>query len=166
MSGSLDLEKLLETANRVFCESTFAGQYATLICGRAGRRGELEIASAGHMPLVMVTKEGVKHIHATGLPLGMFAKSPYTVQSMRLEPGDSLLLYTDGISEARNDKGAEYGVKRLSSVAGERHGWVPQELLAACMRDIERYSTGTKQTDDQTLMVLHRNDAAGISLSE
>ncbi|MGH9745919.1 MAG: SpoIIE family protein phosphatase [Candidatus Acidiferrales bacterium] len=164
--SALALEKLLERANRVFCESTFAGQYATLICGRASRRGELEIASAGHMPLVLVTKEGVKHIHATGLPLGMFAKSPYAVQCVRLEPGDSLLLYTDGISEARNAKGAEYGVKRLSSVAGERHGWVPQELLAACLRDIDGYSSGTKQADDQTLMVLHRNHNAGISLSE
>jgi sigma-B regulation protein RsbU (phosphoserine phosphatase) len=96
----------------------------------------------------------------------MFKTSPYTVQCVRLEPGDSLLLYTDGISEARNAKGAEYGLKRLSSVAGERHGWVPQELLAACMRDVAGHSSGTKQTDDQTLMVLHRNDAAGLSLSE
>jgi sigma-B regulation protein RsbU (phosphoserine phosphatase) len=165
-SGCLELEKLLERANRVFCESTFAGQYATLICGRAGRHGEMEIASAGHLPLVLITKEGVKHIHATGLPLGMFAKSPYTVQCVRLDPGDSLLLYTDGISEAKNAKGAEYGIKRLSSVAGERHGWVPQELLAACMRDIDGYSAGTKQSDDQTLMVLHRSDSAGVSLSD
>jgi sigma-B regulation protein RsbU (phosphoserine phosphatase) len=58
-NGALDLEKLLGTANRVFCESTFAGQYATLICGRAGKSGEVEIASAGHLPAVMVTREGV-----------------------------------------------------------------------------------------------------------
>ena len=165
-NACLELEKLLATANRVFCESTFAGQYATLICGRAAKSGELEIASAGHLPAVIVTREGVKQIYATGLPLGMFKTSPYTVQCVRLEPGDSLLLYTDGISEARNAKGAEYGLKRLSSVAGERHGWVPQELLAACMRDVAGHSSGTKQTDDQTLMVLHRNDAAGLSLSE
>ncbi|MGA8143849.1 MAG: SpoIIE family protein phosphatase [Candidatus Acidiferrales bacterium] len=164
--GGMELEQLLGTANRVFCESTFAGQYATLICGRAGQSGEIEIASAGHLPAVMVTREGVKRIHATGLPLGMFATSPYTVQRVRLEPGDSLLLYTDGISEARNAKGAEYGLTRLSSVAGERHGWVPQELLAACMRDVAGHSSGAKQHDDQTLMVIHRTDAAGISLSE
>jgi RNA polymerase-binding transcription factor DksA len=55
--GGLDLEKLLGTANRVFCESTFAGQYATLVCGRAGKSGDIEIASAGHLPAVMVTRE-------------------------------------------------------------------------------------------------------------
>jgi sigma-B regulation protein RsbU (phosphoserine phosphatase) len=165
-NGGLDLEKLLATANRVFCESTFAGQYATLICGWAGKSGELEIASAGHLPAVLVTRDGVKRICATGLPLGMFATSPCTVERFRLEPGDSLLLYTDGISEARNASGAEYGLTRLSSVAAERHGWVPQELLAACMRDVAGHSSGAKQHDDQTLMVLHRNDGAGISLGE
>jgi len=162
----LDLEKLLGTANRVFCESTFAGQYATLVCGRAGKSGDIEIASAGHLPAVMVTRDGVKQIHATGLPLGMFSTSPYSVQRARMEPGDSLLLYTDGISEARNPTGTEYGMKRLASVAGERHGWVPQDLLAACMRDIAGYSSGTKQVDDQTLMVIHRSDTAGISLND
>jgi hypothetical protein len=164
--SGLDLEKLLGTANRVFCESTFAGQYATLVCGRAGKSGDIEIASAGHLPAVMVTRDGVKQIHATGLPLGMFSTSPYSVQRARMEPGDSLLLYTDGISEARNPTGTEYGMKRLASVAGERHGWVPQELLAACMRDIAGYSSGIKQVDDQTLMVIHRSDTAGISLND
>ena len=165
-NGGLDLEKLLGTANRVFCESTFAGQYATLVVGRAGKSGEIEIASAGHLPAVMVTRDGVKQIHATGLPLGMFSTSPYSVQRARMEPGDSLLLYTDGISEVRNPTGTEYGMKRLASVAGERHGWVPQELLAACMRDIAGYSSGAKQVDDQTLMVIHRSDTAGISLND
>jgi len=163
-NGGLDLEKLLGTANRVFCESTFAGQYATLVCGLAGKSGEVEIASAGHLPAVMVTREGVKQIHATGLPLGMFSTSPYCVQRMRMEPGDSLLLYTDGISEARNPTGAEYGMKRLANVAGERHGWVPQELLAACMRDVTGHCAGTHQGDDQTLMVIHRSDSARTSL--
>jgi len=162
--GCLDLEKLLGTANRVFCESTFAGQYATLICGRAGKGGDIEIASAGHMPAALVTREGVKHIQATGLPLGMFASTPYFVQRLRMEPGDSLLLYTDGISEVRNSSGTEYGMKRLSSVAGERHGWVPQELLAACMRDIAGHSAGAKQHDDQTLMVIHRGEGTNTAL--
>ena len=164
--GPLDLEKLLGTANRVFCESTFAGQYATLICGRAGKSGEVEIASAGHLPAVMVTREGVRQIHATGLPLGMFATSPYSVQRAKMEPGDSLLLYTDGISEARNPSGAEYGMKRLASVAGERHGLVPQELLAACMGDVAGHCSGMHPCDDQTLMVIHRSDSASISLND
>jgi phosphoserine phosphatase RsbU/P len=161
---ALELEKLLETANRVFCESTFAGQYATLVCGCAGRWGELELASAGHLPALLVKREGVREIGATGLPLGMFCNSQYAVQRVRLDPGDSLLLFTDGISEARNGAGKEYGVKRLSHVAGERHRWVPQELLAACLKDIEGHRSGARLADDQTLMVIHRSEGTGVSV--
>jgi sigma-B regulation protein RsbU (phosphoserine phosphatase) len=163
---AIDLDKLLDVGNRIFCESTIAGQYATLICGRVGRGGELEIASAGHLPALHVAKDGVEQIDSTGLPLGMFSSSRYVVQRIQLEPGDSLLLFTDGISEARNTTGTEYGVERLCIIAGEQHGIVPIELLAACLKDVQHFSSGTHQTDDQTLMAIHRADSAGVSLGE
>jgi phosphoserine phosphatase RsbU/P len=164
-SVDLGLEKLLELANRVFCESTTAGQYATLICGRAGNSGEIEIGSAGHFPALHVTNEGVKELQSTGLPLGMFLTSRYAVRKVRLEPGDCLLLYTDGISEARNAEGREYGRAQLSRMASERHGWVPHELLAACMKDVNTFSPGAHLADDQTMMVIHRAHSSGQSLA-
>ncbi len=162
----LELDNLLQTANRVFCESTIAGQYATLICGRAGRQGEIELTSAGHFPALIVAKDGVRQIPATGLPLGMFSTSRYTVQRVCLEPGDSLLLYTDGISEANSPSGKEYGVEGIMRVARERHGWAPHELAAACFKDVQNFSSGAPAVDDQTLMILHRTDSAGLSLGE
>lgn len=165
-SVTLSLEKLLEMANSVFCQSTIAGQYATLICGRAGRGGEIEIGSAGHLAALLISKEGVKQVCSTGVPLGMFGTSRYTIDRLQMEPGDSLLLYTDGISEAVNATGTEYGVSRLSNVAAERHGWVPQELAAACMKDVQGFSAGRKQADDQTLMVVHRSDSVQLSLND
>jgi phosphoserine phosphatase RsbU/P len=162
----LALDKLLEMANSVFCQSTIAGQYATLICGRAGQRGEIEIGSAGHLAALLIAKDGVRQVCSTGVPLGMFSKSRYMIQRVRMERGDSLLLYTDGISEAVNASGVEYGAARLSSIAGERHGWVPQELAAACMKDVQGYSSGRKQADDQTLMVVHRADTVELSLND
>jgi phosphoserine phosphatase RsbU/P len=165
-SVGLALDKLLEIANSVFCQSTIAGQYATLICGRAGQRGEIEIGSAGHLAALLIAKDGVRQVCSTGVPLGMFSTSRYTVQRVRMERGDSLLLYTDGISEAVNASGAEYGAARLSNIAGERHGWVPQELAAACMKDVQSYSAGRKQADDQTLMVVHRADSVELSLND
>jgi phosphoserine phosphatase RsbU/P len=160
----LPLDKLLETANSVFCRSTIAGQYATLVCGRAGQRGEIEIGSAGHLAALIIGRDGVRHVNATGVPLGMFATSRYTIQNVCLELGDSLLLYTDGISEAVNASGVEYGAARLSNIASERRGSVPQELAAACMKDVRVYSDGAKQVDDQTLMVIHRANPVQVSL--
>ena len=155
-STDMELGKLLEMANRLFCQSTTAGQYATLVCGRAGRSGAIEIASAGHAPALMISLDGVKQIGSTGLPLGLFSTSRYTVCRVRLEPRDSLLLFTDGISEANNASGREYGIDGLSAALGERHGWPPRELVAACLGDIHRHSAGVRQADDQTLMAIQR----------
>jgi phosphoserine phosphatase RsbU/P len=155
-STEMEPGKLLEMANRLFCQSTTAGQYATLVCGRAGRSGEIEIASAGHAPALLLSPDGVRQIGSTGLPLGLFATSRYTVSRVRLAPRDSLLLFTDGISEANDGSGREYGILGLSGAIGERHGWPPKELVAACVGDVQRHSAGVRQADDQTLMAIQR----------
>ena len=157
LSGvGLALDRLLEMANRVFCESTIAGQFATLVCGRAGRSGEIEIASAGHFPILLATRSGVTRVEATGLPLGMFSSSDYSVRRLSLEPRDSLLLYTDGISEAKGAGGEEFGIEGLSQATAGRYGWKPRDLVAACVSDVEKHSSGSRQSDDQTLMVIQR----------
>ena len=157
----VELDKLLDMGNRIFCESTIAGQYATLVCGRAGQSGELEIASAGHLPALLVNGNGVEQHSSTGLPLGMFCNARYQVTRLRLDPGDSLLLYTDGISESRNAMGTEYGVERLSMIAGEQHDSAPHELLRQCLKDLRDFSSGARQADDQTMMVIHRAHSGG-----
>jgi phosphoserine phosphatase RsbU/P len=167
LSGiGLELDRLMEMANRVFCESTIAGQYATLVCGRAGRSGEIEIASAGHFPVLLASKNGVTSLEATGLPLGMFSTSTYTVRRVRLEPRDSLLLYTDGISEARDNTGEEYGIAAISRATAGRHGWEPKDLVAACLADVEKHSSGRRPVDDQTVMVIQRSLAAEAAFND
>jgi phosphoserine phosphatase RsbU/P len=152
----LELGRLLEMANRVFCESTFAGQYATLVCARPHNDGQVEIASAGHLPALLVSRDVVQKIGSTGLPLGMFAASRYSINKVRLEPGDSLLLFTDGISEATSASGAEYGVDGLSSAAVRGRYMQPNELAADCFEKLQVFSAGARQKDDQTLMIVQR----------
>lgn len=153
--------------NRIFCESTLAGQYATLICGRVLNISEVEIASAGHLPALLVRKNGVEEISSTGLPLGMFCTARYSITRTHLGPGDSLLLFTDGLSEAANSTGAEYGIEHLSVVAGEQYGRTPQSILAGCLNDVAAFSSGAPQKDDQTIMVVHRTDSVtGTALQD
>lgn len=157
LSGiGLELGRLLEVANRVFCESTLAGQYATLICGRANDSGQIEIASAGHLPALVVSKDGVREIGSTGLPLGMFASSRYAVNRVDVEPGESLIFFTDGLSEARSSGGEEYGIEGLSLVAARSRDLAPAALAAACFEDIGVFGAKARQTDDQTLLVVRR----------
>ena len=156
LSSSHGIDNLLEAANRLFCESTMAGQFATLICGRAGGSGEVEIVSAGHCPALIVSGQGIRQVGATGLPLGMFATSRYTVERTSLQFGDSLLMYTDGISEARDPNGDDYGVDGISRLAHQWHERTPRELAADCLNDVQCFSCGAPQADDQTVMVVRR----------
>jgi len=152
----MPLEQMMELANRVFCESTTAGQYATLVCGRAGRTGELEICNAGHPASLLLRKGEVTQIESTGLPLGMFSTGSYPVTRTTLEPGDTLFLYTDGLSEARDRSGAEFGVARVSQFVSERHALAPEALTAACLENLKHHAAGAARTDDLTIMVLRR----------
>jgi len=152
----LPLDRLLGMANGIFCETTISGQYATLVCGRAARSGAVEVSSAGHLPVLAVRDAEVSRIEATGFPLGMFCESQFAVRSFQLAPGESLLLYTDGITEARGAAQSEYGVERLTKLAHGRRSLSPQSLAAACLSDVESFRGDSPRADDITLMVLRR----------
>jgi sigma-B regulation protein RsbU (phosphoserine phosphatase) len=158
-SVELSLDGMVERANRLFCEGTIAGQFATLVCGRANRTGEVELSSAGHPPALVIRKGEVVHLEATGLPLGMFCEGKYDVRRMLLEPGDSVVLYSDGISETANDTGTEYGIERLSKLIGRHHALSPGAMVAACLQDVKQHAAAAPQADDRTIMVLQRAPA-------
>jgi len=152
----LPLDQLVALANRVFCESALSGHYATLVCGRANRAGDVEVSIAGHCPPLLVRRGEVTPLESTGLPLGMFHGSQYTAHRIQLVAGDSLLLYTDGLSEARDASNSEYGLGQLSEFVAQQHGLPPQALIAACLQDLKAFSAGAPKSDDLTIMVLRR----------
>jgi len=155
-AGNLSVNSMAEAANRIFCKSTLAGQYATLIVGRADDGGAVEFVSAGHLPLLHVHAGGARAHGATGVPLGMFGDARYTVQNVKLQPGESLLLYTDGLSEARNAAGEEYGVERVARIAAQGVALSPDLLLAGCISDLRGHLAGVKGRDDLSLLALRR----------
>ncbi|HEU4401171.1 MAG TPA: SpoIIE family protein phosphatase [Candidatus Polarisedimenticolia bacterium] len=152
----LPVSGLMERANRLFCESLPSAHFATLVCGRADRSGRVEICNAGHPPPLLVRRGRVLAIEATGLPLGLFCSGGYPVATHHLEPDDALLLYTDGLSEARNRAQAEYGAERLARLAAERHALAPKALLHACLDDLAAFRAGSPKGDDLTLMAIRR----------
>ena len=156
ISLGLPVNKLVETANRIFCESVPTGQYATLVCGRASKMGEVEISNAGHLPVLAVQNGKVSALGATGVPLGMFCTGNFPAQKVQLAPGDSLVLYTDGFSEVRDARDAEYGVTRLTNLVAQRHALAPTSLVHAALADWSTFANGTGQHDDLTVLVLRR----------
>lgn len=158
ISLDLPVDQLVERANRVFADSTMPAYYATLVCGRARRSGSIELCNAGHLPPMLIRNGTVTSIEATGLPVGIFGREQYSASKLELEPGDSLLLYTDGLTESRDPLGSEYGVERLSKMVSARHSLAPHPLTAACLEDAKLFRAGQPKTDDLTVMVIQRDE--------
>jgi phosphoserine phosphatase RsbU/P len=151
----LPLPQLVGRANRIFSESTLPMQYATLILGRAGACGSVEICNGGHLAPLHISSTGVKAIPASALPVGMFLDQEFPSVRVSASPGDSLVLYTDGFTEASGDGGLEYGDQRLGGMLQGRHGHGSRQLLEACVKDHHSFRGGSSTVDDQTLMVLN-----------
>ena len=152
---SLPLGQIVAYVNRFFCESALAGQYATLVCGLAKPTGEVEIHNAGHCPAIVVGRGGVSCIEPTGLPLGMFLETEFSATPVQLEAGDTLFLYTDGLSEASNESG-EYGVDRVMTLVHQQAARQPAELIDACLDDVRAFTNGAPSFDDMTVLALRR----------
>jgi phosphoserine phosphatase RsbU/P len=152
---NLPLGQIVTHANRVFCESALAGQYATLICGQSKASGEVEIHNAGHLPAIVAGQGGVLRIESTGLPLGMFCEVDFAATRIQLEIGDSLFLYTDGLSEARKGDD-EYGVDRITQLIRQQSGKHPTELIAACLKDVSAFADPNLSSDDLSMLAIRR----------
>ena len=108
------------------------------------------------MPALLLRDAEISRIESTGFPLGMFCEARFDVHRLQLAPGESLLLYTDGVTEARGASQAEYGLERLTHQARESRGLSPQALAAACLTNVAAFRGGASHTDDVSLMVVRR----------
>jgi phosphoserine phosphatase RsbU/P len=150
------LDLMVEAANRLLSQSTLASQFATLIAGRAARDGSVDLVNAGHLPLLRISKCGVRPEPATGVPLSVLADVRFPVRRFVLDLGDTLLAYTDGLTEAHNAAGEEYGIWRLENAAARNAMATPCELIAACLSDMLDFTSATEQRDDITLLAIRR----------
>src|SRR5437660_10221454 len=154
IGAGLTVGELVERANQLFAESTMRPYYATLVCGKAAMDGEVEICNAGHVSPLLLQGPGVSPITATGLPIGMFCQERYSSTHIKLGKGDRLLLYTDGLSEARNQNNCEYGDGRLSACLGECQKLPAVALVKRLLEDVSEFSLARPRPDDLTVMAV------------
>jgi len=153
---NLPLDQLVARASGLFCRSALPSHFATLVCGRAGPSGDVEICNAGHVPPLVARRREIERVAPNGVPIGMFCDTQFTVSRLRLSPGDTILLYTDGVNETRSASGQEYGIDRLSMLLAENPAHKPSELVAACLQDLQTFRAGAPKADDLTLMAVRR----------
>ena len=155
LSFGLSVNEQVDKANRLFCERTMNTNYATIVFGKASTLGEVEICNAGHNAPLLLSDGIVKPIDATGIPIGLFCETVYTVEKFLLKNGDSLLLYTDGLTESFAD-GIEYGEARVKSLLTSCNNHSAEAMVRIFLTDNKEYTGNSSLTDDLTIMAVKK----------
>ena len=150
-------EDTFESVNAQLCENNDAGMFVTGWMGLwTVSTGELKFVNAGHNPPLLRRAGGAyTYLKArAGFVLAGMEGIQYRLNETRLEPGDTLFLYTDGVTEATDARNELYGEDRLSNVLNSHQEASPMELLPWVKADIDAFAAGAPQFDDITMMAL------------
>jgi sigma-B regulation protein RsbU (phosphoserine phosphatase) len=156
LSFNLPVNEIVARVNRLFCESTLSTHYATMVFGKANNDGYVELCIAGHNPPLLIQGNRVYTIDATGVPVGLFCESEYELSSINLRKGDSIILYTDGLTEASVDE-IEYGEERLKLLLEKSMELSAKGLLGSIINDQKNFLKDAPLFDDITVSVIAKN---------
>ena len=142
--------------NYLLWESIERNQFVTAFYGILDATNKtLSYTNAGHNPPLLLDKDGnAKFIDKGSLPLGMFRETRYHEYYLTTEPGDVLLLYTDGVTEAQNSQGEEFGRARLAEAARANQQLSARDLITAVKDEVMEWTDGIGATDDVTFFVI------------
>ena len=145
-------------ANRLLFRSTDPDKFATFFFGLLDRENNIfHYCNAGHNnPVIVHEGGGSGLLDRGGLILGALEDSEYTDAEISLEVGDTILIYSDGISEARNSDEEEFGEERLPSIISEGSGLPASGLTDKLISDVNDFAAGVAQMDDMTVVVIKR----------
>ena len=118
----------------------------------------MDYTNAGHNPAIHVKNDGeIAWLENTGLPLGLWTRGSFSARDIHLEPGDLLVMYSDGWSEALDDEGREFTMERLGELCVKHRGLEPAALAGELKQAIAEFTGDLPNSDDQTLVLLKRN---------
>jgi serine phosphatase RsbU (regulator of sigma subunit) len=148
------LQHLLRSVNEVFRKNTSDSAYATLFLAEYDDpRRRLRYANCGHLPaLLLRSDDSVDRLESTGTVLGLFREWDCAVEERSLNPGDTLAVYTDGVTESFDGSGEEFGEERLIAALRRHRHLSPQDLISAVVEEVRQFSAH-EQYDDITLIV-------------
>jgi len=165
IEDGLPPDEISARLSRLLFKRTPPEKYATAFLGvLTPATGVLRYTNAGHNPPLVIragaAESTATELGATGPPLGLLSTASYKAGEVTLGPGDLLLLYTDGIVEAVDPDGEEYGLDRLKQVCRRHHGSTPAAVAEALDRDLLAFVRGTPFPDDRTVVLVRRAGCA------
>jgi serine phosphatase RsbU (regulator of sigma subunit)/catechol 2,3-dioxygenase-like lactoylglutathione lyase family enzyme len=147
-------QQVLKAVNQLFCQNTLDGAFATLFFAEYHiPTGRLRYVNCGHLPaLILRVDDTVERLYATSTVLGIFKKWDCELGDLTIHPGDTLALYTDGITESFNEVRDEFGEDRLIESLRRHRSQPAQSLLKSIIADVRQFSS-QEQHDDITLII-------------
>ena len=148
---------LVRELNATLAPKTAPTKFVTLVVGVLDpKNGKIEFANAGHVPPLLVSAGGVETLKKTDLVVGLFPTAKYDNQSIQLQPGDALVLFTDGVTEAENEKEEQLGLATVAEMLKALHRANAPKILAAIDEHVHAYIGDTPPGDDVTMIALTR----------
>jgi phosphoserine phosphatase RsbU/P len=153
------LARLMETTNELFFRHTEPGEYLTAFAGLyTPDSGQVECINCGHCPPYVITGQGaVSPVSGTNLILGAFEHVGFQSEILSLAPGDTFVVFSDGVSECTNDSDCQFGLEPIRTLLASLAGTDAAAVTRSVIETIDRFRGTVAQSDDVTLLALHRN---------
>ncbi|MBD3276268.1 MAG: SpoIIE family protein phosphatase, partial [Candidatus Marinimicrobia bacterium] len=157
---STSSSQCLKRSNKLLYESTDVQKFATLFYGMLNyEKHEFTYSKAGHDPAFFYQKDqGMRRLETGGTILGFREDSEFEEETLQIEIGDLLVVYSDGITEAmNNERDEEFGEERLEEVIMANLELPSRQLIEQIFKDVRAFTKDTPQSDDMTLLVIQRS---------
>ena len=152
-------ELVLNGVNKLLCAKTPTHRFVTMFLFQLGADGKGHFISAGHNPayLFRAASGEVEELPSGGIPLGMFPFAAYQPVPLELNPGDILVVYSDGLTEAENGAQEDFGEERLLALIRSTAPQGAEVLESKLLADLDRFTQGASQTDDITFLLIENH---------
>jgi sigma-B regulation protein RsbU (phosphoserine phosphatase) len=155
MTLGTDPARVFNHVNRFLCDHAEIGRYATMFFGILDEQGHLEYINAGHPSPFLIRNGIAEDVFTEGsYPVGLVPEAEYTAVCLKLEPGDTLVLFSDGVTEAMDPAEQLFGVPRLKEVLMGQMQTPLDELQRLVLDAVENFAHGASQADDLTLLLV------------
>ena len=148
---------LVREMNALLAPKTAPTKFVTLVVGVLDpETGTVEFANAGHVAPLVISRDGVDQLTTTDMVVGLFAHAKYRNQTATLAPGDSMVLFTDGVTEAENEAEEQLGLAPVASLVATLHGTSATRILDTIDTHVQTFCGNAPAADDVTLLALTR----------
>ncbi len=154
--GDLKLAEIISRLNKLIYDNTDLEKYITFFYGILDTKTNTFVfCNAGHNPPYLIDKKGIiRELKTGGIVLGMMLGTPFETETIEFKSGDTVVMYTDGITEAMDNNGDEYGEMRLQNIVKINRDKSAQDIIKAVSSDVKDFTHETPQSDDITMVVV------------